>query len=95
MPDTCVVKRQQYRHVDYCQIMNSQELRNFLQPWITSQRSVQRVGFLYGYYAEDPNYKGGVRAVLEAMYGYYLDMSLRRRETLLVVSCCRTLSILT
>jgi len=26
------------------------------------------VGFLYGYYAEDVNYKGGVRAVVEAIY---------------------------
>lgn len=26
------------------------------------------MGFLYGYYAEDPNYKGGVRAIIEAIY---------------------------
>jgi len=27
-----------------------------------------RVGFLYGYYAEDPYYKNGIRAVVEALY---------------------------
>jgi len=26
------------------------------------------MGFLYGYYCEDPNYKGGVRAIIEAVY---------------------------
>ena len=26
------------------------------------------MGFLYGYYAEDPNYKNGVRAIVEAIY---------------------------
>ena len=26
------------------------------------------MAFLYGYYAEDPNYKGGVRAIIEAIY---------------------------
>lgn len=67
LPDNCVVKRQEYRHVDYCQIMNSIEIKRFLEPWIKSGKSCQRIGFLYGYYAEDPNYKGGVRAILEAM----------------------------
>lgn len=28
----------------------------------------QRVGFLYGYYAEDPVYSKGVRCVVEALY---------------------------
>jgi len=26
------------------------------------------MGFLYGYYAADPNYKDGIRAVVEAIY---------------------------
>lgn len=26
------------------------------------------MGFLYGYYAEDPNYKNGIRAIVEAIY---------------------------
>jgi nuclear protein localization family protein 4 len=27
-----------------------------------------RVGFLYGYYAEDPNFLEGIRAVVEFIY---------------------------
>lgn len=27
-----------------------------------------RVAFLYGYYAEDPFYKNGIRAIVEALY---------------------------
>lgn len=26
------------------------------------------MGWVYGYYAEDPNFKGGVRAIIEAVY---------------------------
>jgi nuclear protein localization family protein 4 len=28
----------------------------------------QRIGYLYGYFAEDPHYKGGIRAIVEAIY---------------------------
>lgn len=27
-----------------------------------------RVAFLYGYYAEDPYYKNGIRAIVQALY---------------------------
>ena len=30
--------------------------------------AIQRAGILYGYYAEDPNYPQGVRAIIEAIY---------------------------
>lgn len=26
------------------------------------------MAYIYGYYAEDPNYKGGVRAIVETLY---------------------------
>jgi len=26
------------------------------------------MGWIYGYYSEDPNYKDGVRAIVEAIY---------------------------
>jgi len=26
------------------------------------------MGWVYGYYAEDPSFKGGVRAIIEAVY---------------------------
>lgn len=47
--------------------MNRSEIASFLKEWDESKRSVQKVGFLYGYYAEDPNYKEGVRAIIEAV----------------------------
>jgi len=28
----------------------------------------QRMGYLYGYYSEDPNFKDGVRVNVEAIY---------------------------
>jgi len=32
------------------------------------QRQEKRVGIVYGYYAEDPDYKNGVRAIVETIY---------------------------
>ena len=68
MPPSCIVKRQEYRHVDYAQFMNFKEVTNFVNEWVQNSFAKQKVGFLYGYYAEDPNYKGGVRAIIEALY---------------------------
>ena len=49
--------------------MNVEHLSNFAKFWVQKKLTAeQRVGFLYGYYAEDPNYKGGIRAVVEAVY---------------------------
>lgn len=66
VPPLIKMKRQQYRHVDYTQFMNVSETQNFIQYWLKSLN--QRVGILYGYYAEDPIYDKGVRAVIEAVY---------------------------
>lgn len=66
MPPAISVKRQNYRHVDYAQIDNFAEVQNLIQFWLKS--GCQRVGWLYGYYAEDPVYDKGVRAIVEAIY---------------------------
>lgn len=66
IPPSILMKRQVYRHVDYAQIMNSQEIGNLIKHWFNI--GTQRIGFLYGYYATDPTYKMGVRAVVEAIY---------------------------
>ena len=66
IPPSIHMKRQVYRHVDYAQIMNSGEVGNLIRHWFNT--SMQRVGYLYGYYAEAPTYELGVRAVLEAIY---------------------------
>jgi hypothetical protein len=39
---------------------------------------------LYGYYAEDPHYKGGIRVIVEAIYepdqiGTYNDFTIKER----------------
>lgn len=66
MPPSIAVKRQPYRHVDYAQFSNGAELQQLVQFWLKSQR--QRAGLLLGYFAEDPVYEKGVRAVIEAVY---------------------------
>lgn len=49
--------------------MNVQALASFVRYWVQNKQTAeQRVGFLYGYYAEDPHYKGGIRAIVEAVY---------------------------
>jgi len=48
--------------------MNIKEIQNFVSYWVQKSHAEQRVGFLYGYYAEDPNYKGGIRAIIETIY---------------------------
>ena len=66
LPPSINMKVQQYRHVDYVQFMNSAEISNFVNYWLNSFE--ERVGWLYGYYAEDPDYELGIRAVVEAIY---------------------------
>lgn len=39
-----------------------------MSEWVQNSYVKQKMGYLYGYYAEDPDYKGGVRAIIEAIY---------------------------
>ncbi len=48
--------------------MNKEELDQFLQPWIKRYYETQRMEYLFGYFAKYPNYKDGVRAVVETMW---------------------------
>ena len=69
LPPNVVVKRQEYRHVDYVQFMNIDQISSFIKFWVQKKHMAeQRVGFLYGYYAEDPHYKRGIRVIVEAIY---------------------------
>jgi nuclear protein localization family protein 4 len=56
MPPNAYLKRQPYRHVDYVSFMNMEELNSFVNIWLKGYCMKQRMGFLYGYYAKDPNY---------------------------------------
>ncbi len=55
MPPAANLMRQRYRHVDYVQFMNIEEINNFMSYW-SGNFAVQRMGYLYGYYSKDPNY---------------------------------------
>lgn len=69
IPPSVVIKRQQFRHVDYVQFMNIEQIQGFVRYWVQQKHTAeQRVGYLYGYYSEDPNYKGGIRVIVEAIY---------------------------
>jgi nuclear protein localization family protein 4 len=68
MPPNAILFRQPYRHVDYVSFMNQEEINLFVNAWLQSYCMKQRMGYLFGYYAADPNYVGGVRAVVEAIY---------------------------
>lgn len=66
IPPSINVKRQEYRHVDYVQFVNFSEISRFIKNWM--ETGFQRVGILYGYFAEDPVYEKGVRAIVEILY---------------------------
>lgn len=68
IPQTVILKRQFFRHVDYVSFMNFKELSKFVGHWQKSGCTEQRIGYLYGYYSEDPNYPEGVRVNVEAIY---------------------------
>lgn len=55
MPPTANLIRQSYRHVDYVQFMNSEEIQSFMSYW-SNDFTVQHIAYLYGYYCKDPNY---------------------------------------
>jgi nuclear protein localization family protein 4 len=48
--------------------MNFKEMSSFVGYWQQSGCMEQRMGWLYGYYSEDPNYPEGVRVNVEAIY---------------------------
>lgn len=68
MPPNAVLNRQKYRHVDFVSFENQYEIEQFLKPWTNKNFFPQRMGYLFGYYAKDPNYNKGVRAVVEYLY---------------------------
>ena len=68
MPPNVILNRQVYRHVDYVSFMNAEEIEEFLKSWINGYFTKQKMAYLFGYYAKDPNYPNGVRAIVEALY---------------------------
>ena len=48
--------------------MNQEEIQLFVQQWTKNYCMKQKMGYLYGYYATDPNFPDGVRAVVEVIY---------------------------
>jgi nuclear protein localization family protein 4 len=48
--------------------MNQEEIAIFVNQWVKGYCMKQKMGYLFGYYASDPNFAGGVRAVVELIY---------------------------
>lgn len=69
LPPAITLGQLQYRHVDHLEMMNVEEVQNFVHFWqYDLQMLQQRFGFMFGYYVEDPHYPDGIRAVCEAIY---------------------------
>lgn len=69
IPLSITLKHQEYRHVDHLELMNVEEVRNFVNYWYTYNNMLeQRIGWMYGYYREDNHYNLGIRAVCECIY---------------------------
>ena len=68
VPPAVILNRQIFRHVDYVSFMNYPELSKFVAHWQRQGCLEQRMGYLYGYYSEDPTYPNGVRVNIEALY---------------------------
>ncbi|KAF8820252.1 NPL4 family protein [Cardiosporidium cionae] len=69
VPPSVTLKYQPYRHVDHLELMNVEEIKNFVNYWRYSLDMVtQRAGWMFGYYKEDEHYPLGIRAVCEAIY---------------------------
>ena len=68
IPPGVSLGRQIYRHVDYVSFMNIEEVNSFVKQWQKDLCLKQRMAYLFGYFAEDPNYAQGIRAVIEALY---------------------------
>lgn len=68
IPPGVTLGSQHYRHVDYVSFMNFEEINLFVQQWQKDHCLKQRMAYLFGYFAEDPNYPNGIRAVVEAIY---------------------------
>lgn len=47
---------------------NYAEIGSFVGAWQQTGMYEQRMGWLYGYYSEDPNFQDGIRVNIEAIY---------------------------
>ena len=48
--------------------MNTEQMHNFVKYWLSERPNQMRFGYLYGYFADDPFYHNGIRAIVEAIY---------------------------
>ncbi|CRG97853.1 nuclear protein localization protein 4, putative [Plasmodium gallinaceum] len=69
IPLSITLKHQEYRHVDHLELMNVEEIKDFVHYWCYNNNMIeQRAGWMYGYYKEDSHYNLGIRAVCECIY---------------------------
>jgi nuclear protein localization protein 4 homolog len=55
IPQSISLKKQHYRHVDYVEFFNLNDINNFVTFWLDHGMLMQRVGMLYGRYENDEN----------------------------------------
>ena len=68
IPDPFVINQQHYRHVDYIEFFNQDEVNRFVGFWLNNGMLVQRVGLMYGKYEDDEVTEGGTKLVIHGIY---------------------------
>ena len=53
IPDPISLTKQTYRHIDYVEFFNLEEVNNFVSFWHSHGMLLQRIGLLYGRYEQD------------------------------------------
>ena len=72
IPDPISLRKQTYRHIDYVEFFNLEEVNNFVSFWHNHGMLLQRIGLLYGRYEQDETItQDGLRREKIVIHGIY------------------------